>query len=85
MAPIKSDRQKKPYTVSFDFVVSISLANSPQRPRASDSHWIHDRAPLQTTRAKAPANIAPNAKLIVSNLHYEITPKDLVVSLLLHK
>ncbi|OAX41646.1 RNA-binding domain-containing protein [Rhizopogon vinicolor AM-OR11-026] len=62
MAPMKSDRQKKPYA----------------RPRGSDGHWVHDRAPLQTTKAKAQAITASNAKLIVSNLHYEITPKDLV-------
>ncbi|KAF9233206.1 hypothetical protein BU15DRAFT_54234 [Melanogaster broomeanus] len=46
--------------------------------------WLHDRAPLSTARgntatasATAPTN-APNTKLVVSNLHYEITPKDLV-------
>ncbi|KAG2352906.1 hypothetical protein BDR07DRAFT_1435594 [Suillus spraguei] len=62
MAPIRSERQKKPYA----------------RPRGSDGHWVHDRAPLQSARANAPANTGSTTKLIVSNLHYEITPKDLV-------
>ncbi|KAG2748896.1 RNA-binding domain-containing protein [Suillus brevipes Sb2] len=62
MAPIRSERQKKPYA----------------RPRGSDGHWVHDRAPLQTAKANAPANTSSTTKLIVSNLHYEITPKDLV-------
>ncbi|KAG1776768.1 hypothetical protein EV702DRAFT_1106335 [Suillus placidus] len=62
MAPIRSERQKKPYA----------------RPRGSDGHWVHDRAPLQSAKANTPANTGSTAKLIVSNLHYEITPKDLV-------
>ncbi|KAG2154161.1 uncharacterized protein EDB93DRAFT_185207 [Suillus bovinus] len=62
MAPIRSERQKKPHT----------------RTRGSDGHWVHDRAPLQSARANAPANTGSTTKLIVSNLHYEITPKDLV-------
>ncbi|KAG0706937.1 hypothetical protein DFH29DRAFT_95984 [Suillus ampliporus] len=62
MAPIRSERQKKPYA----------------RPQGSDGHWVHDRAPLQSAKSKAPANTTSNSKLIVSNLHYEITPKDLV-------
>ncbi|KAG1718743.1 uncharacterized protein EDB91DRAFT_559255 [Suillus paluster] len=62
MAPIRSERQKKPYT----------------RPRGSDGHWVHDRAPLQSAKSNAPASTPSNTKLIVSNLHYEITPKDLV-------
>ncbi|KAG2064348.1 hypothetical protein BDR04DRAFT_1137409 [Suillus decipiens] len=62
MAPIRSERQKKPYS----------------RPRGSDGQWAHDRAPLQSARANAPANTGSTTKLIVSNLHYEITPKDLV-------
>ncbi|KAG2143045.1 hypothetical protein DEU56DRAFT_910982 [Suillus clintonianus] len=63
MAPVRSEpRQKKPYA----------------RPRGSDGHWVHDRAPLQSAKANAPANAGSSAKLIVSNLHYEITPKDLV-------
>ncbi|KAG2117197.1 uncharacterized protein F5147DRAFT_671691 [Suillus discolor] len=62
MAPIRSERQKKPYT----------------RSQGSDGHWVHDRAPLQSAKANTPANTGSTTKLIVSNLHYEITPKDLV-------
>ncbi|KAG1823352.1 uncharacterized protein BJ212DRAFT_674273 [Suillus subaureus] len=62
MAPVRSERQRKPYA----------------RPRGSDGHWVHDRAPLQSAKANAPANTGSATKLIVSNLHYEITPKDLV-------
>ncbi|KAI6148613.1 hypothetical protein BKA82DRAFT_4139687 [Pisolithus tinctorius] len=63
MAPVRSDRNKKP--------------NS--RPRRSDGFWLHDRSsnkPGNTTDALQP--LAPNTKLVVSNLHYEITPNNLV-------
>lgn len=84
MAPIRSERQKKPYAVSFYSVAGVSclIHRCPQRPRGSDGHWVHDRAPLQTAKANAPANTSSTTKLIVSNLHYEITPKDLVVGIL---
>jgi len=68
MAPLKTNGQRKPYA----------------RPRGSDGAWLHDRAPFSSAKgnnAIAPATIstnAPNTKLVVSNLHYEITPKDLV-------
>ncbi|PFH50617.1 hypothetical protein AMATHDRAFT_144697, partial [Amanita thiersii Skay4041] len=43
-----------------------------QRPaRGGDGVWLHDKAP-----AGPAASI--NNKIVVSNLHYEITPKDLV-------
>ncbi|EGO03738.1 hypothetical protein SERLA73DRAFT_175356 [Serpula lacrymans var. lacrymans S7.3] len=60
MAPIRSDRNQKPYS----------------RPRNSDGPWLHDRAPLSSLAAAIPTSA--NTKLVVSNLHYEITPKDLV-------
>ncbi|KAL4067028.1 hypothetical protein V8B97DRAFT_2009679 [Scleroderma yunnanense] len=64
MAPIRSDGNKKPYS----------------RPRRSDGFWLHD--PVTSTKRSnatdSPNPAAPNTKLIVSNLHYEITPKDLV-------
>ncbi|KIM70562.1 hypothetical protein SCLCIDRAFT_1206689 [Scleroderma citrinum Foug A] len=64
MAPVQSDRNKKPYS----------------RPRRSDGFWLHD--PVSSTKPRnatdLPSPAAPNTKLIVSNLHYEITPKDLV-------
>ncbi|KDR80238.1 hypothetical protein GALMADRAFT_242539 [Galerina marginata CBS 339.88] len=60
------------------------------RPAArahADGQWLHDKAPTGPARARIPANRggAPptgpaagmNNKLLVSNLHYEITPKDL--------
>ncbi|KAF8068841.1 hypothetical protein FPV67DRAFT_1092872 [Lyophyllum atratum] len=54
------------------------------RPDA-DGQWLHDKAPTgprgdngRSRMAAAPANIASvNSKLLVSNLHYDITPKDL--------
>ncbi|KAF8635400.1 hypothetical protein AX15_000400 [Amanita polypyramis BW_CC] len=44
--------------------------------RGADGRWFHDKTPT------GPANRAvrpppPNSKIVVSNLHYEITPKDL--------
>jgi hypothetical protein len=50
--------------------------------RASDDNvWVHDRAPgapRATTQASNP-NASLSNKLMVTNLHYEITPKDLTV------
>ncbi|KAH7887010.1 hypothetical protein F5I97DRAFT_1807930 [Phlebopus sp. FC_14] len=65
MAPMKSERMRKPYA----------------RPRASDGLWTHDRAPFSAkgnSTAHPASTTVPNTKLVVSNLHYEITPKDLV-------
>ncbi|KAI9569886.1 hypothetical protein HD554DRAFT_2019684 [Boletus coccyginus] len=68
MTPLKPNRQRKPYA----------------RPRGSDGAWLHDRAPLSSSKGNngitptAPSAAALNTKLVVSNLHYEITPKDLV-------
>ncbi|KAF5310737.1 hypothetical protein D9619_007891 [Psilocybe cf. subviscida] len=51
-----------------------------------DGQWLHDKAPtgprgraaLGKGAAPAPTGPAvPNSKLIVSNLHYEITPQNL--------
>jgi hypothetical protein len=57
------------------------------RPTADDGAWLHDRAP--GTRPRGPigkgiasgdaAAGAPRSKLHVTNLQYEITPKDLLV------
>ncbi|KAG6806934.1 hypothetical protein H0H93_002201, partial [Arthromyces matolae] len=58
----------------------------PTQPRADvDGQWLHDKAPTgprgdggRSKPAAVPAAIAtPNTKLVVSNLHYEITAKDL--------
>lgn len=51
----------------------------------ADGQWLHDKAPtgpraLDSGRpraAAAPTNAPLNTKLLVSNLHYDITPKDL--------
>ena len=60
-----------------------------QRPSPKgdvDSQWLHDRAPTGPAKMRNVAIRAPiapvaslNNKLVVSNLHYEITPKDLIV------
>jgi len=55
-------------------------------PKADvDSQWLHDRAPTGPAKMRNAAIHAPvapaaslNNKLVVSNLHYEITPKDLI-------
>ncbi|KIK96200.1 hypothetical protein PAXRUDRAFT_32525 [Paxillus rubicundulus Ve08.2h10] len=64
MSSTRSERQRKPYA----------------RPRGSDGSWLHDRAPLASARGNITTTAAAvsNTKLVVSNLHYEITPKDLV-------
>ncbi|KAG6828701.1 hypothetical protein H0H87_001114, partial [Tephrocybe sp. NHM501043] len=52
----------------------------PTEPRPdSDAQWVHDKAPTapRADLARSPPAAAPNSKLLVSNLHYEITPKDL--------
>jgi len=69
MASFRSDRAKKPY-------------NRPEaRTKASDGMWLHDKAP-GAPRAAINSNVhkteaSLNSKLVVSNLHYEISAKDL--------
>ncbi|KAI0078365.1 hypothetical protein K474DRAFT_1690438 [Panus rudis PR-1116 ss-1] len=63
-----ASRDKKPYS------------RPPSRPRGSDGSWLHDRAPGATSHgsnSNARSNASPSTKLQISNLHYEITPKDL--------
>ncbi|KAE9404558.1 RNA-binding domain-containing protein [Gymnopus androsaceus JB14] len=48
-----------------------------------DGQWLHDKAPgtqtLNGDSRRGPSESSePNSKLIVSNLHYEVTPKDLI-------
>ncbi|KAH7913321.1 hypothetical protein BJ138DRAFT_1002621 [Hygrophoropsis aurantiaca] len=66
MAPARSERNRKPYA----------------RPRASDAAWVHDRAPLTSVPAQKHNPVVNgntlNTRLVVSNLHYEVTPKDLM-------
>jgi hypothetical protein len=82
------DRAKKPYSVSFS---STSLSTAAQtrfvafqrpeaRPIGSNGAWLHDKAPTAPRADLKASATAPNNKLLVSNLHYEITPKDLTVS-----
>ncbi|KAH9986170.1 hypothetical protein BJV74DRAFT_845142 [Russula compacta] len=50
------------------------------KSRASDdSVWVHDRAPEvpRATTQLSDLNASLSSKLMVTNLHYEITPKDL--------
>ncbi|GJE96555.1 RNA-binding domain-containing protein [Phanerochaete sordida] len=71
MSTSRADRSKKPYS------------RPAPRPRRSDGDWVHDKAPgAAPARQNAPAvastgGAAPNTKLQVSNLHYEVTPRDL--------
>lgn len=50
------------------------------RSRADADRWIHDKAP---NGARLSPNLStpaePNSTIIVKNLHYNVTPKDLVV------
>jgi THO complex subunit 4 len=62
------------------------------RTAAPEGQWLHDKAPTAPAKARnvpartlvppsAPAAATNNNALLVSNLHYEITPKDLIVRL----
>ncbi|TFK32027.1 hypothetical protein BDQ12DRAFT_739648 [Crucibulum laeve] len=58
--------------------------NRPAARGDVDGQWVHDKAPTGPSssfagRKAPPTNPASvlNTKLLVSNLHYEITPKDL--------
>ncbi|KAN0136225.1 hypothetical protein V8E53_006085 [Lactarius tabidus] len=54
-----------------------SAAKFSSKSRASDDDvWVHDRAPTGP-RSFVDPNAPPSNKLMVSNLHYEITQKDL--------
>ncbi|KAI8969414.1 RNA-binding domain-containing protein [Trametes punicea] len=73
MAPANINRAQKPYSVATG-----------TRPRGADGQWLHDKAPgvPRTPQAGASARSSPaggvmNTRIVVSNLHYEITPKDL--------
>ncbi|KAI0942185.1 hypothetical protein AcW1_009512 [Taiwanofungus camphoratus] len=49
------------------------------RPRGSAGEWLHDKAP-EIPGVALNGNVAStssSSRLIVSNLHYELTPKDL--------
>lgn len=52
-----------------------------QSRASDDSVWVHDKAPGATRTATqlSNTNASLSNKLMVTNLHYEITPKDLTV------
>jgi hypothetical protein len=52
-----------------------------QSRASDDSVWVHDKAPGATRAATQLSNPSASLsnKLMVTNLHYEITPKDLTV------
>jgi len=58
------DRIRKPYS------------RPEPRSKPTNGIWLHDRAPT-APRADLQAATS-NTKLVVSNLHYDITPKDLI-------
>ncbi|CAA7267229.1 unnamed protein product [Cyclocybe aegerita] len=68
-------RSRKPY------------ARPATRALGADGQWLHDKAPTGPAKARIPnrVSVAPtlpaaavNNALLVSNLHYEVTPKDLI-------
>ncbi|EIN08345.1 RNA-binding domain-containing protein [Punctularia strigosozonata HHB-11173 SS5] len=68
----RQDRSRKPYGRPDE-----------DRPTAEDGSWLHDKAPgtnrqRRRSPVSAPANAAPNSRLVVSGLHYEVTAKDLI-------
>jgi len=85
--------QRKPYNVCCIFRLAHLYAHEvAQRPATrgnADGQWLHDKAPTGPARGRASATRGPapptgpaasiNSKLIVSNLHYDVTPKDLMV------
>lgn len=92
MAALRND--KKPYSVCFSCFYLVSFGSHlpfapqrpPARPRASEGAWLHDKASgfkknqqNASRPARATAASDGNTKLVVSNLHYELTPKDLTV------
>ncbi|KAJ7760791.1 hypothetical protein B0H14DRAFT_2973416 [Mycena olivaceomarginata] len=74
MASFRSNRPaRKPY-------------NRPQAPRPNiDGQWVHDMADDDNAHLNGTGNrpriaavvAGPSTRLVVTNLHYEITPKDL--------
>jgi hypothetical protein len=69
---------------------TVSHQRPVPRAVAPEGQWLHDKAPAGPAKARnvpartpiapsGPAAAAINNALLVSNLHYEITPKDLIV------
>lgn len=92
MASFRS-AQRKPYSVCnicrLSHIYADEIAQRPATRGNVDGQWLHDKAPTGPAKGRAPATrgAAPptgpaasiNSKLVVSNLHYEVTPKDLTV------
>jgi THO complex subunit 4 len=64
------------------------LPQRPQAPRPNiDGQWVHDMADDDNAHLNGTGNrpriaavvAGPSTRLVVTNLHYEITPKDLTV------
>ncbi|KII87873.1 hypothetical protein PLICRDRAFT_176634 [Plicaturopsis crispa FD-325 SS-3] len=64
MSSLRSDRGRKPYS-----------RPAPRSKDVANGMWLHDKAP-SAPKADRPS-AATNARLIVSNLHYEVDTKDL--------
>ena len=80
-------RGRKPYSVSSKNIVLCCLLMFPQRPppadESGDGQWVHDMAPGADEGRKPRPNNSNTGneptRLLVSNLHYEVTQKDLSV------
>jgi hypothetical protein len=84
MAPFKTLEKQAPKVspchIAQRFLVNCMVSYYQSRA-SSDTVWVHDRAPGTPRAATQSSDVtAPlNNKLMVTNLHYEITPKDLTV------
>lgn len=82
-------RARKPYAVRLIIIMIIvcALLMLLQRPpppdESGDGQWVHDMAPGADEGRKPRPNHSNNGneptRLLVSNLHYEVTQKDLSV------
>lgn len=86
----RTSSARKPYEVCSPFaIVKVVVLNALlyQRPssRTTEGLWVHDKAPgvpsAVLNTASRPTGAIIDTKLVVSNLHYNITIKDLVVCL----
>lgn len=90
-----SHRSAKPYSVSRTSVKAMAcrLIRSQRHSPGSklpDGQWLHDKAPgVERIRGPRPSAVesnvsnTPSAKLLVDNLHYEVSEKDLAVCIIL--
>lgn len=87
MSSNSQHRGRKPYAVSSIEIITSILLMDQQRPpppdESGDGQWVHDMAP-GTDEGRQPRPNTSNTgneptRLLVSNLHYEVTQKDLSV------